>query len=365
MSTKTVLGVALCSMMLNVASSAEFVQLMDTPIEVDLRATGVCSASLSGVIAAGDADKLQSYVDLMKPFFDPASDAPQQFEGYNGDGLTLCISGPGGSYSEALKIIEILSESLIDTVVPENAQCLSACAVAFMGGFYGDEASRSPAREIKPGADLGFHAPAIAISGNSPMPPQMVEAAYETALSDIQGVLTTLLVNFNFSNDPRMRPSLFAEMLGTPPDEMFHVTTIDQIGRWSINFDDGENDSLNFSEANLIQVCKNLESWRTDRTSISTAEYSSAGDFPEVTVEQVENISEYNDNTIYKYTISDGMFNTECTFHVPSGIQRVEDNAIRVEVYSEDDMLREDVWPYTWQYLNPTMTLVDAVSRGE
>lgn len=346
------------------AAGAVFTELADVPIEADARGSGVCSASLTGSIVPGDADKLRAYVEKMAPYFDVGSDATEHYNMNDGDGLTLCISGPGGSYAEALKIIEVLSTGYVKTVVPASSQCLSACAVAFMGGFYADEASRVPARQLLSGADLGFHAPSITLNGSGAMPPQMVEAAYKTALADIQGVLDTLLLNVEYSQDARMRPSLFAAMLGTPPDEMFHVTTIDELGRWRIQFEEEGDDSINLSESNLVQVCKNLFSWRHDRPSVSTADYSSKGDFPKVRIEQIQNTNPYNDNVLWRHTLMDGMFETECIFHIPPGLQRITDSSIQVEVYSEDDMIRDSIWPPTWQYLNPGMTLIDAAARG-
>lgn len=346
------------------AIGAEFAKLTEQPLLVDERATGVCSASLTGTIEPGDAAKIQSYVAEMEPFFDPGSNAPEHFEGYNGDGLTLCISGPGGSYQEALKIIAVLAEGHVWTVLPRGSECLSACAVAFMGGLYADESGRSPARTLMAGANLGFHAPSITLSGTSDMPPALVEAAYKTALNDLQGIVTTLLVNVESSYEASMRPSLLAAMLGTPPDDMFHVTTIDEIGRWRMNFEDGPNDSINLSEANLIQVCKNLMSWKHDLQSISTAEYRSSGAFGEVRIDKIDNEDPYSDAILWKYTLQDGMFNTECTFHVPPALQRIHDNDIRVDFTAEDISTRESTWPDTWQYLNPTMTLIGAAERA-
>ncbi|SEP63569.1 hypothetical protein SAMN05428969_0241 [Devosia sp. YR412] len=344
--------------------AAEFTKLMERPIAVDLRGTGKCSASLIGTLETGDAEKVQQYVDEMAPFFDPGSNAPEHYESYNGDGLTLCISGPGGSYAEALKLIEVLASGFVWTVVPETADCLSACAVAFMGGLYADETGRVPARLLMAGANLGFHAPSITLSSTGAMPPQMVEAAYKTALADIQGVVSTLLVNAEFSYEASMKPSLLATMLGTPPDDMFLLTTIDELGRWGINFEDGNNDSINLSEANLIQVCKNLMSWRHDNRSISTAEYKTTGQGAMVRAEMIENNNQYSDDVLWRYTLADGMFETQCTFHVPPSLQRISDSDIQVEVWNENDGVRDSVWPDTWQYLNPNLTLIEAAVRA-
>lgn len=344
------------------ASAADLTVILKEPIAVAERNSGKCNASLEGEIVPGDAQKVADFVASMAPLFDTPGSS---YASYVGDGLNLCISGPGGSFSEALKIVAVLSENFVWAIVPPGKSCLSACAVAFMGGIYADESGRSPARQLTPGADLGFHAPSITLQGDTPMPPQMVEAAYKTALTDIHGVMTALLVNVGFSYEASMRPSLFATMLGTPPDKMFHVTTIDEIGRWGISFHDGENDSLNLSPANLIQVCRNLAQWRHDQVSTSTADLAYEGSFPAVRMERQENTSQYNDDEIWLYRISDGMFDTECTYHIPRDLKRITDNSIQVEVWQEDDTTRNNSWPFTWQYLNPSMTLAEAAERAK
>lgn len=283
---------------------------------------------------------------------------------YNGDGLTLCIDGPGGSYAEALLIVDALAEFRIWTVVPSQAQCLSACAVAFMGGTYVDEASLMPLRQLMPGADLGFHAPSITLSGTGSMPVQMVSAAYETALADIHGVVSKLLVNAAPAHEASMSPSLLARMLATPPGEMFHVTTLDEIGRWRIQFWDGPENSINFSSANLIQACQNLFAWRNDHKSHSTRDYSIEGGIADVLIEQQTNTNPYSDAVIWKYSLTNRMYETECTFHVPPDLKRITDGAIRVDVYSMDDLRTSVFAPPTWAYLNPEMTLAEAAARA-
>lgn len=343
--------------------AAEFAVLSDLPLVVEERGSGKCTASLDGPIEPGDAQKVIDYVAQMAPFFDPGSSASQHFESYNGDGLNLCMSGPGGSFAEARKLIAALSEGFVWTIVPAGKQCLSACAVAFMGGVYAEEGSRAPARQLMPGADLGFHAPSINLQGDAPMPAAMVEAAYKTALADIHGIMELLVSDDAY--EASMRPSLLASMLATPPDQMFHLTTIDEIGRWNISFDDGDNDSLNLSEANLIQVCRNMSRWRFDHSSQSTADLSSNGQFGMVRVEQVAQTSQYDKTELWKYVLGDSMFNTECIFHIPPDMKRISDNSIQVEVWQEDEQTRGNFWPDTWQYLNPEMTLAEAAERAK
>lgn len=79
--------------------------------------------NLTGAIVSGDAEKLQAIFD-------------REMSGYFFDThyVTLTMDSLGGSFSEAIKLMDMFGRVKIATRVAKDASCLSACAVAFMGG---------------------------------------------------------------------------------------------------------------------------------------------------------------------------------------------------------------------------------------
>ncbi|MCA1403062.1 hypothetical protein I6F26_00380 [Ensifer sp. IC3342] len=112
------------------------------------------TAKLQGVIAVGD-------VDLLVSEFSPIASLARL-----AGNLTLSLdSGEGGDFDEGLRIAEFAREYGVSTRVDNDAQCISACAFAFLGGTreLGGERPR-PSRYLVPGANLCFHAPTLSHS---------------------------------------------------------------------------------------------------------------------------------------------------------------------------------------------------------
>jgi hypothetical protein len=77
-----------------------------------------CYATLSGVIARGDFERVSSILDE---------------ENYHNSG-PVCLDSPGGLWSEGLALMELFYERAIPTAIAAGARCESACAIAFLGG---------------------------------------------------------------------------------------------------------------------------------------------------------------------------------------------------------------------------------------
>ena len=104
---------------------------------------------LSGPIEEGDADKLRVILARLKTTNPPGPDRPL---------ATIELSSAGGDVYEGLKIGYLLREYSVASVVRAKDLCLSACALAFLGGT----ASRAgptfvPSRSIEIGGQVGFH----------------------------------------------------------------------------------------------------------------------------------------------------------------------------------------------------------------
>ena len=114
---------------------------------------GPCHAVLSGLIEPGDVDRLRAILP------GDGTDA-----GYATMRVTLCLNSPGGSFPEGLAIARYLRQTGIGTHVAAGDECLSACALAFLGGttlWFEDELFAYATRNLHPLARLGFHAPRL------------------------------------------------------------------------------------------------------------------------------------------------------------------------------------------------------------
>lgn len=95
------------------------------------RADGVPYVIVTGTIGTGDADAFKSFV------------RENAVEG----GLVV-ISSPGGSVVEAMHIGRFIRRNDMQTMVPKDGECFSACFLAFVGGV---------SRSVNPSGHIGSH----------------------------------------------------------------------------------------------------------------------------------------------------------------------------------------------------------------
>ncbi|MGP6086758.1 peptidoglycan-binding protein [Antarctobacter jejuensis] len=215
---KTFLSVALLfiSQALVSASDAASITLGGDPVME-------CDATLKGEIVSGDAKVLENFIKNQNWTTDrnglPHIDKTKK----------LCLDSPGGNYLEGVKIGEVISYKGISTAVGSERVCESACGLAFMyGTALGIEGLHAPARRLHPKGKLGFHAPSILINSGT-YNESAVNEAYKVAISSIKAFSDSRKnLEIDFPED------LFLEMLGTPPDQMRYVTTVQDAALWGI-----------------------------------------------------------------------------------------------------------------------------------
>jgi hypothetical protein len=104
------------------------------------------------------------------------------------------LSGPGGSFSGGLRLAAEFRRRGIGTVVRAGDVCLSACALAFLGGSAESpnpyEISKDipilPARRrMEPGAKIGFHAPDLPILSQSEYSSDVVRDVFRLGIDGI------------------------------------------------------------------------------------------------------------------------------------------------------------------------------------
>lgn len=180
-----------------------------------------CNYRLDGPITPGDADRLAAVLP-----------------GEPGGHTTLCLHSPGGSFSEGIEIAKLLKENGIGAWVEPGKSCLSACAVAFMGGSeFAHEVGLRPWRVLSSTARLGFHAPALEVEAppRGDWPPDIVSTAYDVAIAGLADLVTTFASRSHRTQGYWFDPTLLGAMLATPQDEMLMIDTIGKAGLWGIH----------------------------------------------------------------------------------------------------------------------------------
>lgn len=109
---------------------------------------------ISGVISAGDAEKLrdlltdQSLSNCYEPGYCPLNNV-------------ISLNSPGGNLKVALEIAEIVRENQFVTFLDEGANCASACSFIFFAGYSEYEGIFQSRRFAHETAQLGVHRPSV------------------------------------------------------------------------------------------------------------------------------------------------------------------------------------------------------------
>ena len=150
-----------------------------------------CHAVLSGIIVDGDAERIRTILPGASETGFYVSVSP-----------TLCLNSPGGSFAEGLEIARYLRETGVRTHVAAFDECLSACAIAFLGGTekgFEDGLVTDQERSIHAMARLGFHGPSLRVDDGS-FSRAVVEEAFEVAIQATAQIFSRL-EELRLSND--------------------------------------------------------------------------------------------------------------------------------------------------------------------
>ena len=116
---------------------------------------------------------------------------------------TVVLSSPGGEVSEGLQLSGIIDDREISTIVPNGANCASACSFMFFAGAHRIAMERG---------ELGVHQ----FTSNNLSAKSQVEAE-----SSSQFVVSEIIAFLNFYKTP---PFVFEAMFRTPPSDMYFFT---------------------------------------------------------------------------------------------------------------------------------------------
>lgn len=200
--------------------------------------------TLIGDISPGDTTKLTSLLDGALKV--KGADALSS--------IHLSLNSAGGSFAEGVALMHLFKDRAIETIVAPGNRCLSACALAFLGGTGINDASEfQVSRTVYPGGLLGFHAPSLNLDSSTMVPAVLMQDAYAEALNAI-GILINDAKRFD------ILPSLLQKIITTPPEKMYIVQTVDDFARWRIAV---AMDTAGWvpSKADLARICANYHIW--------------------------------------------------------------------------------------------------------
>ena len=174
---------------------------------------------LEGLIEEGDADRLRKMLERLR--------VPRSSEPPPGNPLaTVELSSIGGDLYEGLKIGYLLREFAIPTLVRAGQRCLSACALAFLGGSQasGPGQAATPSRTLEIGGQLAFHN--FYLASPSELSARTKDAREGVALgfSIARGGAAAMI---HFASQMGVDMAFVARVLGQPPDSWEYVETDD------------------------------------------------------------------------------------------------------------------------------------------
>jgi len=221
---------------LGVLSCASIPAVRAAVVEKD-ESGALCTIRLTGIVEAGDAVKFKEAIASV-------AKAKQ---------INLCLKSDGGSFSEGLRIVEIINKSDrgIRTIVEKGSECLSACALIFMSGRTGDAVPK-PDRVLHIRGSLGFHAPFIK-PGAADYDASVVDRAHRESLRAISRFL-------QFYDATFFPDALIGASLRKKPNEFLFVETLNQAARWEIRLF-GMSAPAGIVRNHLYRACRNYENW--------------------------------------------------------------------------------------------------------
>ena len=169
--------------------------------------------AFSGVVTKGDSEKLKALIEQVC--------AGKDCDIQNVSAI-LSFDSPGGSFNEGIALAEAIREANVATVVEDGKVCLSACALAWLGGS-GFHATGGVGtyidRTIEPGARIGFHSPYFSAKAMAALPPD------ERLDVQANGLRTGISALVRFLTAFGVAPQVIDRIVGMGPDQVMSLDT--------------------------------------------------------------------------------------------------------------------------------------------
>lgn len=217
----------------------------------------LCHLSLKGDIEKGDSKK---FVAIAKSAIagihkrgakEPTGDRRFMAEQ---ETVTLCLDSKGGSYDEALAIIDLmLTAGGFATVIDQGAECYSACALIFMFGYIeAYHADKYPDRRLHVLGKLGFHAPYIQ-PGHANYNRDTVAHTYQAGVRAFGRLM-------ELDRNEFLARGLVIAFMKTGPSDLLYIDTVDKAAEWTIELI-GHRTPSNLTTDDVVHACDSEEIW--------------------------------------------------------------------------------------------------------
>lgn len=242
--------VACCCIALSPSHSAEIVRLGEYPY----MSNGIPHFLLKGQINTGDVSKVMQAIKVNQDM-DLGSSAVVSFD------------SPGGNMEEGIKIGNFLAENAIATIMRKGEKCVSACALAFLGGrsfWPTGGVGMFLGRYLEPGAQLGFHSTtfdgeeleAFAARGQFTMPVEMTRISLKTLAGYLE--------------ESGVSSSAIIDVLGTSISSMKYISSSNDLFSFNINTTPVQTADLNVRDAIYSACAKMLAAYEKTRVGMGT-----------------------------------------------------------------------------------------------
>lgn len=210
---------------------------------------------LSGVISDGDAEQVSKRVGRLR----------------GGDRIAIELESPGGSYLEGVKLAKLFREKKIATVVRNDKHCMSACAIAFLGGARGFAYNSRMMRLIEPRAKVGFHAPYLELPPSDQHTSVEISDAFQISVK-VMNEIAELAEHLHIH--PRLIPRLMKPSRG----DFYLISTAEDVALYGLELlmggDDVERSIVDdgvtslsryaFTKSMAMNLCSNAFAWRAN-----------------------------------------------------------------------------------------------------
>ena len=190
--------------------------LAPIPANAPARTVPVTTLRLTGGIETGDADRLRAILERIaaqgaKP------EAPF---------TTIELSSLGGSLTEGFKIGTLLRKHNVIAVVRKSDICLSACALAFLGGnLHHGPSPDAHECNIEIGGKVAFHNFWLNRNGLREVTATDPVASRLEGFNDARGGASLLI---KYAGEMGLQPNFVASIMGRPVEDFQYIETIEQ-----------------------------------------------------------------------------------------------------------------------------------------
>lgn len=112
----------------------------------------------------------------------------------------------------------------------------------------------------------GFHRPYITLEEAKLFSSDVLEDIYDLGITTVFDIIEIANQREPWGTARMIEPDLLQRIIGTPGDEMFYITTVEEAGRWNIEIE-GLPETLGSGKLGPQYACENMLAWPTALTS--------------------------------------------------------------------------------------------------